>query len=212
MSRTEPTRMPELMSHDRADLDALLEAGVLAHLSFVDDDGTPAVLPTAVARWGDLLLAHGSTGSRWMRRVASGVPTAVSVAVVDGVIVARSAFESSLVSTSAVLFGSFAVLEGADHEAALDVLTDRMLPGRTSEVRRHTRRELAATLVLAMPIQTWSLRRSDGWPEDPEEDVAGSAWAGLLRYGAPPVTRHPAPDLRPGIPEPGSLDRVRGVR
>jgi hypothetical protein len=147
-----------------------------------------------------------------MRRIASGVPTAVSVAVVDGIIVARSAFESSLVYTSAVLFGSFGVLAGDQHAAALDVLTERMLPGRTTEVRRHTRRELAATLVLAMPIETWSLRRSDGWPEDPDEDVAGPAWAGVLRYGAPPTTRHPAPDLRSGIPEPASLDRVRGVR
>lgn len=212
MSRTEPTRMPELMSHDRADLDALLDSGVLAHVGFVDEDGTPAVLPTAVARWGDLLLAHGSTGSRWMRRVAAGVPVAVSIAVVDGVVVARSAFESSLLYTSAVLFGEFHVLDGADHEAALDVLTDRVLPGRTSEVRRPTRRELAATEVVAMPIETWSLRRSDGWPEDPEHDVAGPAWAGHLRYGPPPVTRHAAPDLRPGTPEPGSLDRVRGVR
>lgn len=204
--------MPDLMSHERADLDALLDSGVLAHIAFVDDDGTPAVLPTAVARWGDLLLAHGSTGSRWMRRVASGAPTAVSVAVVDGVIVARSAFESSLLYTSAVLFGSFRVLEGAEHETALDVLTDRMLPGRTAEVRRPHRRELAATLVLAMPIETWSLRRSDGWPEDPEDDIAGPAWAGVLRYGEPAVTRHPAPDLRPGIAEPGSLDAIRGVR
>jgi nitroimidazol reductase NimA-like FMN-containing flavoprotein (pyridoxamine 5'-phosphate oxidase superfamily) len=199
------------MSLDRGDLDALLDSTVLAHIAFVDD-GTPAILPTAVARWGDRLLTHGSTGSRWMRRVAAGVPVAVSVAVVEGVVVARSAFESSLLYTSAVLFGQFRPLDEAEHEAALDVLTDRVLPGRTSEVRRPTRRELAATLVLAMPIDTWSLRRSDGWPEDPEEDVAGPAWAGHLRYGPPPVSRSPAPDLRPGTPEPGSLDRVSGVR
>ena len=200
------------MSRDRADLDALLAGTVLAHIAFVDDDGTPAVIPTAVARWGDRLLVHGSTGSRWLRRIASGTPVAVSVAAIDGVVVARSAFESSLVYTSAVVFGSFAPVADADKAAALDVLTERLLPGRTAEIRPSNARELVATLLLAMPIGEWSLRRSDNWPDDPADDVAGPAWAGVLRYGAPPLTVHPAPDLRPGIPEPGSIGAVHGVR
>ena len=200
------------MSADRADLDALLDRTVLGHFAFTDDDGTPVSLPSVVARWGDRILTHGSTGSRWLRRMASGVPVAVSVAEVNGVIVARSAYESSLLYTSAVLFGSFTPLAGAEKLAALDVLTDRLLPGRTAEVRRPTAKELAATTMLAMPVTEWSLRRSDGWPEDPDSDVAGPAWAGHVRLGAPAATVAAAPDLRPGISVPRSAGRVSGLR
>lgn len=212
MEPTVPARMPEKMSRDRAALDALLASTVLAHVALVADDGTPAVVPTAAVAWDDRLLVHGSTGSRWMRRVAEGVPVAVSVAAIDGVVVARSAFESSLVYRSAVLHGRFERLEGEEKEAALDVVTERLVPGRTVEVRRPTRRELSATMLLAMPIGTWSLRVSDAWPDDPDDDVAGDAWAGIVRFGAPPTAAHPAPDLRAGLPVPASVDRITGVR
>jgi nitroimidazol reductase NimA-like FMN-containing flavoprotein (pyridoxamine 5'-phosphate oxidase superfamily) len=199
------------MSHDRTDLDRLLAATVLGHVGLVDA-GAPVVLPTAVVRWEDRLLIHGSTGSRWLRAVASGVPVCVSVAAVDGVLVARSAFESSLLYRSAVLFGQFAPLAGDEMLDALDVMADRILPGRVAELRRPTPKEIAATLVLAMPIREWSLRISDGWPEDPPEDVAGPAWAGALRFGPPPATVDAAPDLRPGIAVPTSVQNVSGIR
>jgi uncharacterized protein len=212
MSRTAATRMPEMMSADRADLDALLDRTVLGHFAFADEDGSPVALPSVLVRWEDRILTHGSTGSRWLRRIAAGVPVAVSVATVDGIVVARSAYESSLLYRSAVLFGSFAALDGEAKLAALDVLTDRLLPGRTAEVRRPTAKELAATTMLAMPIGEWSLRRSDGWPEDPDSDVAGPAWAGHIRFGAPPATLEAAPDLRPGIGVPPSAGRAGGIR
>jgi uncharacterized protein len=212
MSRTAATRLPEMMSADRADLDALLDRTVLGHFAFADEDGSPVALPSIIARHGDQLLTHGSTGSRWLRRLASGVPAAVSVATVDGIVVARSAYESSLLYHSAVLFGSFTPLEGADKLTALDTVTERLLPGRTAEVRRPTAKELAATVMLAMPIEQWSVRISDGWPGDPESDVAGPAWAGHLRFGDAPVTPAAAPDLRPGIGLPPSAGRVHGVR
>ncbi|MFI5427390.1 pyridoxamine 5'-phosphate oxidase family protein [Aeromicrobium sp. UC242_57] len=208
-----PARMPEKMSPDRALLDQLLDdKTVLAHVAFVDDDGNPAALPTLVARLDDSILVHGSTGSRWMRRIASGVDVAVSVAVVDGVVVARSAFESSLVYTSAVLFGSFTPVAEAEREPALNAMTERLIPGRVDEVRPSTKRELAATMILQMPIRQWSLRTSDNWPEDPADDVTGPAWAGQLRFGAPSVDVYPAPDLRDGIEPPPSISQVRGVR
>ncbi len=198
------------MSHDRAGLDRLLASTVAGHVAFVDD-GAPVVLPTAVVRWDDRLLIHGSTGSRWMRAVASGVPVCVSVTAVDGVVVARSAFESALLYRSAVLFGQFTPLAGDELPQALDVMTDRILPGRVGELRRPTPKEIAATLVLGMPIREGSLRISDGWPEDPPEDVAGPAWAGVLRFGPPPATVEDAPDLRPGIAVPTSIRAVRGI-
>lgn len=209
VNKTESTRMPELMSRDRDKLDELLASTIVGHVAFVDESGGPVVLPSAIVRWGDDLIVHGSTGSRWMRRIAEGVPTSVSMTVVDGVIVARSAFESSLSYRSAVLFGVFEQLHGAHKEAALDALTDRLIPGRVAEVRPSTRRELAATLVLRMPIAEWSLRISDGWSEDPPDDIACDVWAGRIDFDERPVTLHAAPDLRDGIDPPLSVAGTR---
>lgn len=210
MSNTEPTRLPELMSSDRAALDALLDSTIVGHIAFVTPDGGPMVVPTAAVRWDDRLVVHGSTGSRWLRLVV-GSPAVVSVATVDGIIVARSAFESSLAYRSAVLFGSFDELAGDEKGAALDALTDRLIPGRVAEVRTATAKELAATLVLAMPIAKWSLRISDGWAEDAEDDVAGPAWAGRAVFGSRPVATRAAPDLRTGISAPASVTGVRAA-
>jgi nitroimidazol reductase NimA-like FMN-containing flavoprotein (pyridoxamine 5'-phosphate oxidase superfamily) len=196
------------MSTDRTYLDALLASTVLGHIGFLDEDGHPVVMPSAVVRWGDLLLTHGSTGSRWLRRIGSGVPVSVSIAVVDGVVVARSAFESALLYRSAVLFGSFSRIEGERKRDALDALTDRLIPGRVAEIRPSTTKELAATILLSMPIETWSFRMLDDWPHDPPEDVAGEAWAGQVRYGPPAVAVVSAPDLRPGIDPPASVEQV----
>ncbi|WP_375501290.1 pyridoxamine 5'-phosphate oxidase family protein [uncultured Jatrophihabitans sp.] len=207
MVRTEPTRIPEAAVHDPESLHRLLDGTLVAHIGFVADDH-PVVLPTAIVRDGDRVLVHGSTGSRWMRLLATGVPASVAVTAVDGLIVARSAFESSVRYRSAVLFGSFTALAGAAKEAALDVVTEGLLPGRTSEVRPSTAREIAATLVLAMPIETWSMKVSDGWSEDGDDDVAGPAWAGFVplrsSYGPP----EPAPDLGPDRLVPPSVQAL----
>ena len=208
MTRTDATRMPEKMTRDRAALDALLDSTIVAHVAYVSEDGTPGILPTAAARRGDELLVHGSTGSRWMRLV-DGAPAAVSITAVDGVVVARSAFESSLMYRSAVLFGTFRRLEGDAMQAGLDALTEHLLPGRLAEVRASTRRELAATLVLALPIAEWSMRTNDDWPDDEDEDVAGPAWAGQLRFEPRSARVTPAPDLREGIRVPDSVKRFR---
>jgi uncharacterized protein len=200
--------MPGLMSQERQALDELLASTIVAHIAFVAEDGTPRLIPTAFARWGDEVLVHGSTGSRWMRLV-SGAPAVMSVTAVDGIVVARSAFESSLLYRSAVLFGAFRRLDGQEQLAALEVLTDRLIPGRAAEVRTSTKRELAATLVLAMPIREWSLRISDDWSEDPDEDIAGDAWAGQIRFGERPTAILDAPNLRPGIVAPSSVVALR---
>jgi nitroimidazol reductase NimA-like FMN-containing flavoprotein (pyridoxamine 5'-phosphate oxidase superfamily) len=209
--RTRLTRLPEYGSNDRAALDRLLDEQIVGHVGVTRLDGDPVILPTAIARDGDRLLIHGSTGSRWMRLVAEGAPVCVEVTAIDGVLVARSAFESSFRYRSAVVFGRCARLEGAAKEAALDVLTSRLIPGRVAEVRRPSARELAATLVLALPLAEWSLKVSDGWPDDGEDDVAGDTWAGVVP-AAPPayLAAVPAPDLRPGIPVPDSVRRLAG--
>jgi nitroimidazol reductase NimA-like FMN-containing flavoprotein (pyridoxamine 5'-phosphate oxidase superfamily) len=200
-----PTRLAEKASTDRAALDALLDGALVGHFGLVAEDGTPVVIPTAVVRDGDRVLAHGSTGSRWMRLLATGAPTALAVTAYDGLVVARSAFESSIRYRSAVLFGACTVLDAAEKETVLDLVTERLIPGRVAEVRRPTKAELAATLVLSLPIDDWSLKVSAGWPEDEDDDVAGPAWAGVVPlrqvYDAPLG----APDLRAGIAVPASV-------
>lgn len=199
-----PIRLADKASTDRTQLDLLLDDVHVGHIGFVSD-AQPVVIPTAVVRDGDRLLAHGSTGSRWMRTIAAGAPACVAVTALDGVVVARSAFESSLHYRSAVLFGAFEPLTGTDLEQALTAVTEALVPGRTSELRAPTPRELAATMVLAMPLDRWSLKVSDGWPGDEPEDVAGPAWAGvvplLTSYGTPVG----APDLAAGIEVPASV-------
>ena len=199
-----PIRLPEKASTDRADLDALLDTARIGHFAVVGEDGSPAVIPTMVVRDGDRILAHGSTGSRWMRRLASGVPTSLGVTAYDGVVVARSAFESSIRYRSAVVFGRCTPVT-EDKERFLDLVTEALIPGRSAEVRRPTKAELAATLVLGLPLDDWSLKISAGWPEDEDDDVAGPAWAGVVpvheSYAAPLA----APDLRDGIDVPPSV-------
>jgi uncharacterized protein len=210
--RTTIGRLREKARSDRGMLDALLDATRVGHFALAASDGHPVVIPTAIVRDGDRVLAHGSTGSRWMRRLASGVPTCLAVTALDGLVVARSAFESSLHYRSAVLFGACTPVSDDEKSPALDLITETLLPGRTTEIRRPTRNELRATLVLSLPIEEWSLKVSDGWPDDPPEDVAGDAWAGIVpiltRYGEPVA----APDLREGITEPSSVTALAARR
>lgn len=209
--RTRITRLSEKASTDRKALDALLDTTRVGHFAVVAADGQPAVIPTAIVRDADRVLAHGSTGSTWMRALAAGAPTCLAVTALDGLVVARSAFESSLHYRSAVLFGSCTPLAAAEKEAALDMITEALLPGRTSEIRRPNGRELRATLVLALPITEWSLKVSDKWPEDPPEDVSGDAWAGVIPLVPSYTEPRPAPDLRAGIEMPRSVRDLIGT-
>jgi nitroimidazol reductase NimA-like FMN-containing flavoprotein (pyridoxamine 5'-phosphate oxidase superfamily) len=209
---TKVSRLDELQSTSRSQLDELLDSTPLATVALVRD-GHPVIFPTGFARVDDELVIHGSTGSPWLRELAGGAPAAVSITGLDGIVVARSAFESSFRYRSAAVFGVFEPVPDADKVRYLDRLTNVFLPGRTAELRVSSRKELAATLPLRLPIgaNNWSLKISDGWPEDPEEDIASDAWAGVVpmsvAYGAP----LPAPDLRSGIPVPGSVRTLTDV-
>ena len=208
---TRITRISEKQDTSRTRLDELLDSTPLATVALVRD-GHPVIFPTGFARIGDDLVIHGSTGSPWMRALAEGAPAAVSVTGLDGVVVARSSFESSFHYRSATVFGVFERIPEADKLGYLDAVTEKFIPGRVAELRPSTRKELAATMALRMPIgaDSWSLKISDGWPEDPEEDVAGDAWAGVVpmtvNYGNP----RPAPDLTPGIALPASVRAMVG--
>jgi nitroimidazol reductase NimA-like FMN-containing flavoprotein (pyridoxamine 5'-phosphate oxidase superfamily) len=209
---TRVSRLSEKQDTSRSALDALLDSTPLATVALVRD-GHPVVFPTGFARVGDDLVIHGSTGSPWLRALAAGAAAAVSVTTLDGVVVARSAFESSFRYRSAAIFGVFDEVPEDAKVGLLNELTDTFIPGRVAELRDSNRKELAATLALKLPIgqDNWSLKVSDGWPEDPDEDVASNVWAGVVpmsvAYGAPV----PAPDLTAGIALPDSVRALSGT-
>jgi nitroimidazol reductase NimA-like FMN-containing flavoprotein (pyridoxamine 5'-phosphate oxidase superfamily) len=209
---TRVSRLSEKQDTSRSALDALLDSTPLATVALVRD-GHPVVFPTGFARVGDDLVIHGSTGSPWLRALAAGAAAAVSVTTLDGVVVARSAFESSFRYRSAAIFGVFDEVPEDAKVGLLNELTDTFIPGRVAELRDSNRKELAATLALKLPIEqdNWSLKVSDGWPEDPDEDVATNVWAGVVpmsvAYGAP----LPAPDLTAGIALPDSVRELSGT-
>lgn len=192
-ARTRVRRLPEKAVHDVAVRDAVLDAGLVAHAAVVDEQGQPYVVAVAYARDGDRLLLHGSSGSRLFRTLADGAPTCITVTLLDGLVLARSAFESSMHYRGVMVLGRCTALDAEEKSAALDVLTDHLLPGRRADVRPASRKELAATTVLALPLDEWSVKVSDGWPDDADEDLAderwGAVWAGVVPmttvYGAP---------------------------
>jgi nitroimidazol reductase NimA-like FMN-containing flavoprotein (pyridoxamine 5'-phosphate oxidase superfamily) len=182
----------------------VLDAGLVAHVGLVDDE-QPFVVPVAYARDGDRVLIHGSTASRLFRSLAAGSPACLTVTLLDGLVVARSAFESSMHYRSVMALGRFTELTGEEHLTGLRLITEHLLPGRWDEVRAPLPKELKATMVLSMALDEVSVKVSDGPPDDADDDVAGDAWAGVLpltaSFGAPVQ----APDLRDGIPIPTSV-------
>jgi nitroimidazol reductase NimA-like FMN-containing flavoprotein (pyridoxamine 5'-phosphate oxidase superfamily) len=208
---TAVSRLPEKQNTSRTRLDELLDATPLATIALIRD-GHPVIFPIGFARINDELVIHGSTGSPWMRQLSGGAAAAVSVTALDGVLVARSGFESSFQFRSAVLFGTFEPIPDADKVSYLETLTDTFIPGRVAELRASSRKELAATTALRMPItaDNWSLKIGDGWPEDDEDDVAAGAWAGVVPlttvYGEP----QRAPDCDAATPVPPSVSAMVG--
>jgi hypothetical protein len=181
--RTRIGRLPDRQRTDRQDLHAVLDDALVATVSTVRD-GEPFVLPMAVARDGDRLLLHGSSGAGLLGVLAAGARVAVCVTRVDALVFARSVFDSSMNYRSAVVFGVPSVLEGEERLRALDALTAHLMPGRWAEVRPPTRKELAATVVLAVPLDEASVKVRDTGASGAEADSPG-VWAGVV-----PVTRH----------------------
>jgi nitroimidazol reductase NimA-like FMN-containing flavoprotein (pyridoxamine 5'-phosphate oxidase superfamily) len=208
---TKVSRLAEKQSTSRSQLDELLDSTPLANVALIRD-GHPVIFPMGCARIGDELVVHGSTGSPWLRALAGGAEVAVSVTTLDGVLVARSGFESSFQFHSAVLFGSFERIPDDEKVAYLDRLLDTFIPGRVAELRPSSRKELAATMALRMRIEAdnWSLKIGDGWSEDPDEDIAAGTWAGIVPlttvYGEP----QQSPDCPPDVPVPASVLGLRG--
>lgn len=199
--RTAVRRLPEKAVTDVDALYAVLDAALVAHVAVVDD-GQPFVIPMACARDGDRLLLHGSTASRLTRALAAGAPTCATVTLLDGLVYARSAFESSMNYRSALVLGVASRVPENDMDRSLKTLTDHLMPGRFADVRASTRKELVATLLLSLPLDEWSVKISDGPPEDPEEDLSAPIWAGVLPLALAAGEPVDAPDLVGDQPPP----------
>jgi hypothetical protein len=201
--RTRVRRLPAKQVDDRAGLDAVLDAGRVAHVAVLDESGQPFVVPVAYARSGDSVYIHGSTASRLFRSLAAGAPTCLTVTLYDGLVLARSVFESSMHYRSAMVLGCAHPVDDTAKMWALHAITDHLMPGRWDDARHPNRKELAATLLLELPLTEWSVKVSNGPPDDPDEDLSRDVWAGVLplreTYGEP----RPAPDLRAGTQVPG---------
>ncbi len=205
--RTVPTRLKERASAEREMVHAILDEGYVCHLGFVRD-GAPVVLPTLYARVGDRLYAHGSTGSRPLRGAGrdAGLPVCLTVTLVDGIVLARSAFHHSINYRSVVVHGTaHEVTDPAERAAALDALVDHVVPGRADDSRRANARELAATAVIRLDLAEVSAKVRSGGPSDDEEDLALPFWSGVLPVTHGRGTPVPADDLDPAITVPSYL-------
>jgi uncharacterized protein len=190
--QTKLRRLPKRGAHDRGTIDAILDEALISHIGFVHDS-RPAVIPTLHARIGDEVLIHGSAASRMLRALATGVDLCLTATLIDGLVLARSAFHHSVNYRSVVLYGTARmVTEPDEKEAALEAFTERLLPGRWAEVRWPTPKELKATSVLTLPIEEGSAKVRSGPPIDDEPDYALDVWAGVVPLS---LTRgEPVPD------------------
>lgn len=207
--RVRVRRAPHKGRYDRASIDAVLDRGLVAHLAFLDRD-QPCCIPMLYARVDDRILVHGSSASRAMRTLAGGAAACLTVTTVRGLVLARSAFEHSANYESAVVFGRFEIVEDpAERLAAFEAFTEKVLPGRWSEVRPPNRKELKATIILALTIDEASAKVRTGPPDDDDSvDAALETWAGVVPivtvFGSP----EPSPGLRPGIAPGASVRRL----
>jgi nitroimidazol reductase NimA-like FMN-containing flavoprotein (pyridoxamine 5'-phosphate oxidase superfamily) len=212
LSTTERTRLHRLRergSTDRADLYAVLDAGLICHVGVIVD-GSPVVLPTGYGRTGDTLYLHGSSANRALL-AADGQEICVTVTHLDGLVCARSVFNHSMNYRSAVIFGTARMIIGdSERLVALQAVTEQLVPGQWDYARRPTRKELAATAVLELPLAEASVKIRAGGAHDEPEDCETDIWAGVLPAQLIFGAVEPDPDLRPGVSTPDHIRALAG--
>ena len=195
--RTTLKRLPSRGVFDQAAVHAILDEGLICHVGFVVD-GQPFVIPTIYARVDDRVYVHGSAASRMLRSLAGGVDVCVTVTLLDGLVLARSAFHHSMNYRSVVVLGRATLVEDAgEKQTALEAVVEHVVPGRSAVVRGPSEKELLATSVLRLDLVEVSAKVRTGPPVDEEEDLGLDCWAGVLPLRltpGPPV----ADPLQPG--------------
>ena len=205
-------RLPERGKYDRAVIDAILDEGLICHLGFVAD-GAPFVIPTLHGRCGDILYVHGSPASHALRSLAAGGHACVTVTLVDGLVLARSAFHHSINYRSVMLFGQARLVTDPDEKMnALQTVTEHVVRGRWAEARQPNAKELKSTTVLAFAIDEVSAKVRTGPPKDDKEDLDWPVWAGVLPFKTVACEPVPDPALAPGTPVPQYVQKYARVR
>ncbi len=209
--RTKLDRYPGRGKHDFASIAAILDEGFFCHVGF-EKNGQPFVIPTGYGRKDRMLYIHGSAASRMLNEAGTGIPLCVTVTLVDGLVLARSAFHSSVNYRSVVILGTAEPLPADAKLAALKTISDHIVPGRWDSLRAVRPEELAQTTVLQLDIVEASAKIRTGPPVDDEEDYALPIWAGTLDL-APPVAK-PNPDQRlpAGLAVPAHVTRYRRIK
>ncbi len=201
-------RLPERGGRDFDTACAILDAARICHVGFTLDE-QPYVIPMACARRGRDLLLHGSVVSRLLTNVGDGLPVCATATHLDGLVLARSGFHSSMNYRSVMIFGrARLVSDDAEKAAGLDALVDHLVPGRTAEIRPSTRKEINATSLLALPIEVFTTKVRTGPPDEPKSDIDDPVWAGVIPLDVQAGEPIDAPDLAPGLDCPERLKRL----
>lgn len=197
--RTTLKRLPKRGSHEREVINEILDEGFVCHVGFTVD-GQPCVIPTGYARVEDQLIIHGSQASRMLRTLGQGIDVCVTVTLIDGLVLARSAFHHSMNYRSVVIFGRAGLVEDREEKlAALFALSEHMIPGRWQDVREPNESELQQTIVLSLPINEASAKIRTGPPLDDEEDYDLPVWAGVIPLKLAAEIPLADPRLTPGV-------------
>lgn len=202
-------RAPLKGAYDRATIDAILDATPHCHLGYVLPDGQPVVVPTLQARLGDHVVVHASSGGKLALNAPRGWPVCLTVTLLDGLVLARSGFHHSANHRSVVVLGEAELVHDHDERlAALEAITDHVVPGRWAELRPPTYKELLATAVLRLPLDEASAKVRAGPPVDDERDVDPGVWAGVVPLTTGVGRPVAAPDVADDTPLPASVQRL----
>jgi len=206
-TRTQVKRLPKRGAYDRETVFRILDEAFVCHVGFVAD-GQPYVIPTNYGRVGEILYLHGSAASRMLRTLSEGIPVCVTATLIDGLVLARSAFHHSVNYRSVVVLGTARLVEDpAEKMEALRLFTEHIMKGRWDEIRQPTEQELKATTVLAVPLQEVSAKVRTGGPVDDDEDYELPIWAGVLPLPVLPGAPIADSRLKAGIPAPENVTK-----
>jgi hypothetical protein len=202
---TELKRLPERGSQDFELACSIIDEARICHVGFTVE-GQPYVIPMALGRTGKQLLLHGSVVSRLLTNLADGVPCCITVTHLDGLVLARSAFHSSMNYRSVVVFGTARLVDDPEEkQQGLDAIVEHLAPGRMAELRASTRKELNATTLLSLPIETFSIKSRSGPPSDAAADISAPVWAGVIPLNLQQGEAVTAPDMVHEIEPPAGL-------
>jgi nitroimidazol reductase NimA-like FMN-containing flavoprotein (pyridoxamine 5'-phosphate oxidase superfamily) len=207
--RTRLKRLPQRASYERRIIYEILDEAFVCHVGFIDSD-RPVVIPTAYGRSGNILYLHGSVASRMLRVIANGTPICMTVTLLDGLVLARSAFHHSMNYRSVVVFGVASVVKNPNGKlSALRAISEHIMPGRWADVRKPNTVELRQTIVMKLPLTEASAKIRSGPPVDEETDYSLPVWAGEVPLSL--VARKPIADSRlcPDVPVPSYIRLAR---